>query len=66
MTRSAFTMLSSTDPAQTDEPGRIWMSLTRLKTARISGSSRFLAVTLGGRRWLKAFIGRTDWTKVLA
>jgi hypothetical protein len=32
-------------------------SRTRLKTARISGSSRFPAVTLGGRRWLKAFIG---------
>ena len=28
------------------------------ETARISGSSRFPAVTLGGRRWLKAFIGR--------
>jgi hypothetical protein len=34
MTRSALTMLSSADPAQTDEPGRIWMSRTRLKTAR--------------------------------
>jgi hypothetical protein len=31
MTRSAITLLGSADPAQTDEPGRIWMSRTRLK-----------------------------------
>jgi hypothetical protein len=34
MTRSAFTLLSSADPAQTDDPGRFRMRLTRLKTAR--------------------------------
>jgi hypothetical protein len=33
MTRSAFTMLSSADPAQADEPGPIRMCRTRLKTA---------------------------------
>jgi hypothetical protein len=46
MTRSAFTMLSSADPAQTDEPGRIWMSRTRLKTARSAIRSR-LAYNIG-------------------
>ena len=30
----ASALLSSADPAQVDDPGRIWMRSTRLKTAR--------------------------------
>jgi hypothetical protein len=34
MTRCAFILLSSENLALTNDPGRIWMGSTRLKTAR--------------------------------
>jgi hypothetical protein len=58
MTRAAFTMLSSADPAHTDEPGRIWMSLTRLKT----GSDRLRRMIQGqAAETLRRAAGRRRW-----
>src|SRR5215211_2794973 len=54
MTRVHLTLLIRENVTQADDPELIRIGSTRLKTARISGSSRFPAVTLGGRRRLKA------------
>jgi hypothetical protein len=44
MTNSAFSLLSREKVAQADHPGRIWMSLTRLKTARSAVRSQPLPI----------------------